>query len=74
MWGDADYGPVRRGVIRFVGGPWAGDAARYVEASTHADIVLRDGRYRYARVGQRGETIYVFDGKEPRGPTQASSS
>jgi hypothetical protein len=59
MQGDADD-PARRGIIRFVGGPWAGHAARYVEASTHADIVLRDGRYRYARRGYRGETIFVY--------------
>jgi hypothetical protein len=49
-----------RGLVRFVGGPWDGDAARYYGLDDHADVVAGDGRYRYAGADDAGEVVYVF--------------
>jgi hypothetical protein len=60
MWGDSDDQPLRRETVRFVGGPWDGKAARYVDIDDHGDMTTPEGRYRFEDVNERAETIYVF--------------
>jgi hypothetical protein len=46
--------------VRFVGGPWDGDAARYYGLDGTADVVAGDGRYRFAGSDADGGVVYVF--------------
>jgi hypothetical protein len=52
--------PVRE-TVRFVGGPWDGDAGRYYGLFEYPDMVTPGGRYRLERADhERREVTYVF--------------
>ena len=53
-------GATRRQLVRFVGGPWDGDAARYYGLADHPDVVTSGGCHGFHGTDPDGNVVYVF--------------
>jgi hypothetical protein len=49
--------------VRFVGGPWDGDAGSYFGFREHVEMPVPGGRYVFDHDGVTGDARYVFRGQ-----------